>query len=81
MTMITLNKINELASLSTQQLTQLIQDAGYTKDEFVNSTFVGLSNTCEFCYRVEYVDGFHDIVSANVFVTYNSRKDKINIDY
>jgi hypothetical protein len=57
--MITADKIQKLAYLTTQDLEQLIQQ-NYPGDRFLTSKFLGITNGHQFCYGITYKDPHYD---------------------
>jgi hypothetical protein len=69
-----------LTSMPPFMLTECIRKAGYKKDKFETSEFLGMTNSGQFCYKVSYIEDneFHD---TKVFVSYDSATGKISVDY
>ena len=78
--MITADKLTLLTNMPVAMLTMGIQQAGYKDDKFTASKFLGITNGGQFCYTVVYpVNGGTD--SCKVFVSYDSTKDQVTVDY
>ena len=66
--MITAERIQQQAYLTTQQLEALIQK-NYPEDRFFSSKFLGITNAGHFCYSVTYPDPNYDQAqTTKVFV-------------
>lgn len=78
--MITADKLTLLTNLPAVMLTTAIQSAGYKKDKFTKSKFIGITNAGQFCYKVTYIDN-NEEQECKVFVTYNSANDSVTADY
>ena len=78
--MITADKLRLLTNMPPVMLTMGIQSAGYKKDKFETSQFLGMTNSNEFCYKVEFLEDneFHE---TKVFVKYDPIADKVSVDY
>ena len=61
-------------------LNELIREAGYKKDHFLRSQFLGLTNGGEFCYSANFLEDREE-KQTKVFVKYDSSLDKITVDY
>jgi hypothetical protein len=72
--MITAEKVNKLASLSTDQIEGALTTAGYSKSERVlQSKFVGITNGGDFCYQFTYKDNDSGLLSiGKLFVNINA---------
>lgn len=53
--MITADRIRRLAYLSTIDLEQALNKT-YPKDRVLGSRFLGITNSREFCYEIQYFD-------------------------
>lgn len=70
--MVTAEQIDVMRHLTTLDLEELIQRAGYLQDRFTDSNFVGITNGRQFCYRVSFRDDICDLEDqAKVFVDWN----------
>ena len=78
--MITADKLRLLTNMPTVMLTTGIQQAGYKKDTFKGSRFIGMTNANEFCYEVDY-DDFGELTRCKVFVKYDPTADQVSMDY
>ncbi len=78
--MITADKLFMLINMPPVMLTEGIQKAGYKKDKFETSKFLGMTNGGQFCYKVSYIQDkeFHD---TKVFVSYDTATGKVSVDY
>ena len=78
--MITADKLRLLTNMPPVMLTMGIQSAGYKKDKFETSQFLGMTNANEFCYKVAYLEDneFHE---TKVFVRYDPTADKVSVGY
>jgi hypothetical protein len=78
--MITADKLRLLTNMPAAMLTEGIRQSGYKKDSFTSAKFIGITNAGEFAYTaVFHVEGGTD--SCKVFVTYDSTKDSVLVDY
>ena len=78
--MITADTLKTLTQFSAPALTRAIQLAGYKKDKFTTSRFLGMTNGGQFCYLCSYTeDG--EICTTKVFLTYNPVEGKVSADY
>jgi len=78
--MITADKLTLLTNMPAAMLTEGIRQSGYKKDSFTSAKFIGITNAGEFAYTaVFHVEGGTD--SCKVFVTYDSTKDSVLVDY
>lgn len=59
--------IDIMSNLSTDDLTNLIREAGYKEDIFLASRFLGITNGGDFCYGVTYPDD-GAVAETKVFV-------------
>ena len=78
--MITADKIALLINIPTAMLTTGIQSAGYKKDKFTKSKFLGMSNAGLFVYSVTYIEN-NEECNTKVFVNYDPTADKVTFDY
>lgn len=66
--MITAERIQQQAYLSTTDLERLIQK-NYPQDRFISSRFLGITNGGEFCYEATYWDDIEGtVLPTKVFV-------------
>ena len=78
--MITADKIALLTNMPAVMLTMGIQETGYKKDKFTKAKFLGLTNGNQFCYSATYIEDNKE-QQCKVFVTYDSTRDSITVDY
>ena len=78
--MITADKLRLLTGMPPVMLTEAIRQAGYKKDKFETAQFLGITNSGQFCYKVEFLEDneFHE---TKVFVKYDPTADKVSVDY
>jgi len=70
--MVTAEQVDIMRHLTTLDLEELIQRAGYLQDRFTDSNFVGITNGGQFCYRVSFMDNSSNLEDrAKVFVDWN----------
>lgn len=79
--MITAVKLNELITCTPVALTNLIQKSGHKKNKFEWCSFIGMTNSGEFCYEAHYrVDG-PELAQTKVFVKYDLDLGQITAKY
>ena len=80
--MITASTLQTLTSFTTRGLAIALKDSGYTGAHFLTATFVGITNSGEFCYSVSYPDesGTGEAV-GKVFLKYDSAGGKVTAEY
>jgi len=74
--MITANKLKVLTDIGPKGLVVFLERSGFKNRSFKTATFLGLTNSGQFCYSVTDPE---DNVSK-VFVTYDSATDRITAD-
>lgn len=78
--MITADKLALLINMPSDMLTTGIQSAGYKKDKFTKSKFLGMSNAGLFVYSATYIEN-NEECNTKVFVKYDPTADKVTVDY
>ena len=78
--MITADKLRLLTNFPPIMLTELIRAAGYKKDKFETSQFLGITNSGQFCYKVSYIEN-DEFQETKLFVTYDPTVDQVTADY
>ena len=78
--MITADKLRLLTNMPPIMLTEGIRQAGYKKDKFETSKFLGLTNGGEFCYTATYIED-NEFQECKVFVRYDSANNSITFSY
>lgn len=83
--MISKDKLNQLMSISADQMTEIIQDSGYESDSFLDVTFRGLAAPepvdYRFAYDAMFLNEFNELDHTVVFVSYNPETRKITAGY
>ena len=74
-------KIQEIITMNASQLTEAIRKAGYKRDRFEESEFLGLTHGGEFCFAVKYFDEDDTLQQTKVFVRYISATGETLVDY
>lgn len=78
--MITADTLKTLTTYTAEDLTQLIQKAGYKEDKFSSSKFLGITNGGQFCYFAVFkVEDGTD--STKVYITYNQARGVVSAEY
>ena len=77
--MITADKIRKLANLDTVGIETAIRK-NYPQDRFVDSKFLGITNSGEFCYSATWIDEDRHRCTTKVFVELNEQ-DQLVADY
>ena len=78
--MITADQLRLLTNMPPVMLTEGIQKAGYKKDKFETSEFLGMTNAGQFCYKVSYIQD-KEFFDTKVFVSYDKETGKVSVDY
>ena len=78
--MITADKLRLLTNMPPVMLTEAIRQAGYKDDKFETSEFLGITNSGQFCYKVEFLED-NEFQEAKVFVNYDPITQKVKVDY
>jgi len=79
--MILAEQLNTLTSFTAPALTRAIHLAGYKGDSFTTAKFLGMTNSGQFCYKVEYEDEDFGLLEAKVFLNYNPTTGTVAADY
>lgn len=80
--MITADTLQTLITFTTPALSRAVQLAGYTDPEFTSSSFLGLTNAGQYCYKVSYHDESRGgAVDAKVFLTYDPVLGSVTADW
>ena len=83
--MISKDKLNQLMSISADQMTEIIQDSGFEGDSFLNVTFRGLAapEPVDYCFSYDamFLNEFNELDHTIVFVSYNPETGKITAGY
>jgi len=79
--MITVETLARLTNMTTTELTQAFEQAGYKDESFLTARFVGITNAWQFCYSVQYEDEDEGLIANKVFVTYNPAHNTITAEY
>jgi len=78
--MITPEALKTLTTFTAVALTTAIRSAGYKRDAFTHSKFVGITNGGQFAYKVEFIEDNKPQV-AKVFLSYDPAAGRVSADY
>ena len=83
--MLKANKLHQLMHISADQLTDIIQDSGFTDDSFISTKFRSLAapepSDYRFIYDAEFLNEFNELERTLVCVSYDPATDKITAQY
>ena len=79
--MITVETLARLTNMTTDDLTQAFERAGYQDESFITARFIGITNAWQFCYSVQYTDEDEGLITNKVFLTYNPVHDTVTAEY
>lgn len=71
--MIRPDKLNELTTLKTQDLIQMLNEHGYTGDDGIRySKFIGINRSGDFVYETTYFDeSTQELETGSIFVKFD----------
>lgn len=78
--MITAEKLKTLTTMTPTALTQVVQASGYKKDKVNECRFLGMTNSGQFCYEVDY-DDFGTLTKTKLFVKFDQTSGLMTADY
>jgi len=78
--MITADKLRLLTNMPPIMLTEGIRQAGYKKDKFETSKFLGITNGGQFWYSATLIED-NEFQECKVFVSYDSANESITCSY
>ena len=80
--MIDAQTLATLSNLDTVGLAAVLDNSGYKDAAFTRATFLGIANTGNFVYEVEYkCEHMDDVDVGHVYVSYDHERGAITADY
>ena len=83
--MITAEQLARLTNYSADDINRVMQDSGYSEDTYLTARFLGLTNSGQFCYSVQYDYPGEGLTQSKVFLTYNPggplHESRVTADY
>ena len=80
--MITADRLQLLTSYNSGALAKTLDSCGYKMMAFKSAKFLGITNSGQFCYKVEYYDeDGRGATFGKVFLTYDPAADKVTADF
>ena len=78
--MILAETLKTLTTFTPPALTRAINLAGYKRDSFIKSKFIGMTNGQQFCYECSFDDG-DKVDTCKVFLDYDTASGKVSASY
>ena len=79
--MITADRLAQLTQLSADDINKVMQDSGYSEDTYLTARFLGLTNSGQFCYSVQYDYPGEGLQHGKVFLSYDPSTARVLGDY
>jgi hypothetical protein len=79
--MITAKMLKTLTSFTAQDLVLSLDQSGYTECSFETAEFLGITKGGQFAYQVTFRDDADIAETGKVFLSYDSREDKVTADF
>lgn len=77
--MILAKELNKFATLDRYDLANILARSGYTGMSFESAKFLGITNSGDFCYSVQYFDetGTGEVEVAKVYINKSATGDMV----
>lgn len=79
--MITAEQLARLTNYSALDINRVMQDSGYSEDTYLTARFLGLTNSGQFCYSVQYDYPGEGLTQSKVFLSYDPGTGRVLGDY
>ena len=79
--MITAEQLARLTNYSADDINRVMQDSGYSEDTYLTARFLGLTNSGQFCYSVQYDYPGEGLTQSKVFLSYDHGTGRVLGDY
>lgn len=81
--MIHASQIQKMMTLGRQDLSRILARSGYTGCSFEDAKFLGLTETGDFCYLVEYYDdaGTGESQAGKVYVSWEKATGEMTAEF
>lgn len=81
--MINPDTLSKLTTLSPYDISQILDDSGYSMCSFDSARFQGITTSGDFCYTVRYYDegDIGDMDTGAVFISYDHESEKLSAEF